>query len=750
VAVELLWGQKYCCARKVLLMMQKLASWNEGRGMTKLSLIVASAFYFLLSFQQVSARTNFDNRTDKELCGTATTGNPVRWEEIDWRFGPYVREAMRRGLSVLKCARILAGKELSQSHMTGRRYPEYHLQQFSNRTNIEICATATTGSPPRWEHGSRTSLFVEEAQGRGLSLNQCASILSNPSHVVADRRTIDYADAAKRAAENATRLEQEARQAKARNKAEAQARARQARMEAERLRKMKAEAEQAEALAKTKSAEAAADQQEAEARRKRAAAEAADADTQRQAALRQQQADQAAADKRRRSIETEAERKRVAAEAAAKSQRLNTLTIGLKPVNIFMDVATKSATLRDMPERSSDALAKSERGDQVHVVAMLPSGWVQIAEEGEPVGWMHRAALRASATAPAGNAPLTVAGAPAPSASPLYAVNYPFPEAPKNTNAIAILVSNQSYRHGDVPEVSYAGNDAEAMRQYLVKTLGYMDRNVITLRNATKATLEAWFGSRDNNQGRLYDMVRKGQSDVFVFYSGHGVPGEDRNGYLLPVDGDPGKAQLTGYGIETLAMNVSNSGARSTYLALDTCFSGLSQAGSLVPAASGIYLSPKLPGVTANSVVLTAADGKQIASWDRGAQLGLFTRHLLEGLLGKADEKSGDSDGNVTVAEIKSYLQSEVAYQARRLYGRDQTPQVMGAPSRVLASLTAPDFPGFGKASAVSSGARPLRVEPAVVQKPVEEKSTDPISSLLKTIFKGNGGSQNGGREHDR
>ena len=554
---------------------------------------------------------------------------------------------------------------------------------------------------------------------------------------------------AKRAAEKAARLEQEARQAKARDKAEAEARARQARMEAERLRKMKAEAEQAEALAKTRSAEAAADQQEAEARRKRAAAEAADADARRQIIERQQQSDQAAADKRRRAADAEGERKRVAAEAAAKSQRLNTLTIGLKPVNIFMDVATKSATLRDMPERSSDAMAKWERGDQVHVVAMLPSGWVQIAEEGEPVGWMHRAALRASASAPVGNAQQTPAGTPAPSASPLYAVNYPFPEAPKNANAIAILVSNQLYRHRDVPEVSYAGNDAEAMRQYLVKTLGYMDRNVITLRNATKATLEAWFGSRDNNQGRLFDMVRKGQSDVFVFYSGHGVPGEDRNGYLLPVDGDPGKAQLTGYGIETLAMNVSNSGARSTYLALDTCFSGLSQAGSLVSAASGIYLSPKLPGVTANSVVLTAADGKQIASWDRGAQLGLFTRHLLEGLLGKADEKSGDSDGNVTVAEIKSYLQSEVAYQARRLYGRDQTPQVMGAPSRVLASLTAPNFPGFGKASAVSSGARPVTAVPAVVQKPVEEKSSDPVSSLLKAIFKGNG-DQNGSREFDR
>ena len=33
----------------------------------------------------------------------------------------------------------------------------------------------------------------------------------------------------------------------------------------------------------------------------------------------------------------------------------------------------------------------------------------------------------------------------------------------------------------------------------------------------------------------------------------------------------------------------------------------------------------------------------------------------------EADAQSGDSGGKVTVAEIKSYLQSKVAYHARRL-----------------------------------------------------------------------------------
>ncbi len=65
----------------------------------------------------------------------------------------------------------------------------------------------------------------------------------------------------------------------------------------------------------------------------------------------------------------------------------------------------------------------------------------------------------ASSSAPASRA----------AASPLYATNYPFPEAKPNPNGIALIVGNRSYRHGDVPEVSYAHNDAEAIAPWFVR-----------------------------------------------------------------------------------------------------------------------------------------------------------------------------------------------------------------------------------------------------------------------------------------
>ena len=84
---------------------------------------------------------------------------------------------------------------------------------------------------------------------------------------------------------------------------------------------------------------------------------------------------------------------------------------------------------------------------------------------------------------------------------------------------------------------------------------------------------------------------------------------------------------------------------------------------------------------------MTAAQGDQFASWDEDAKHGLFTKHLLEALEGKADAKRyGNRDGKVTVAEVKNYLDREMTYQARRRYNRDQTAAVFGDRKLVLSS----------------------------------------------------------------
>ena len=87
-------------------------------------------------------------------------------------------------------------------------------------------------------------------------------------------------------------------------------------------------------------------------------------------------------------------------------------------------------------------------------------------------------------------------------------------------------------------------------------------------------------------------------------------------------------------------------------------------------------------------VVITASKGDQFASWDEDAKHGLFTKHLLEALGGNADKEEfgGNKDGKVTLGEVKTYLDDEMTYQARRRFSRDQHATVSGDLKTVLSA----------------------------------------------------------------
>ena len=198
------------------------------------------------------------------------------------------------------------------------------------------------------------------------------------------------------------------------------------------------------------------------------------------------------------------------------------------------------------------------------------------------------------------------------------------------------------------------------------------------------------FGIPSNHRGKLNNWVRPGKSDIFIFYSGHGVPGfSDGRSYLLPVDADPATPQLNGYPLKTLYVNLAKRQARSITVMLDACFSGGSAGGVVVRSTSSIsVVARKPPRLPAGAVVLTAAGKDQVASWDHEARLGLFTRYVLEGLAGAADrDEFGDGNGKVTLAELRKFLKDEMTYQARRRFGREQTPSLMGNAGRVLSAV---------------------------------------------------------------
>ena len=256
----------------------------------------------------------------------------------------------------------------------------------------------------------------------------------------------------------------------------------------------------------------------------------------------------------------------------------------------------------------------------------------------------------------------------------------------KYRDAVAVIIGNRKYGNR-VPAVEFAVNDASAMRDYLLG-MGYRKGNIIFIRNATQSQMRAVFGSRDSHEGKLFSYIRPGESDLTVFYSGHGAPSQKtRKGYLVPVDAHPDAVELNGYPIDVLYKNLAKIPSKSTIVFLDACFSGDSPKGMLIRSASPVYIAAKAAVPVKGITVVTAASGQQLASWDEKAKHGLFTRHLLEGLKGKADGKRyGNGDGKVTLAEVKNYLDREMSYQARRRYNRDQRATVNGNPGLVLST----------------------------------------------------------------
>ena len=263
----------------------------------------------------------------------------------------------------------------------------------------------------------------------------------------------------------------------------------------------------------------------------------------------------------------------------------------------------------------------------------------------------------------------------------------------RDPDGVAVIVGNGTYEREGLPEAAYAHRDEASFKRYVIDVLGYDPQNVIELTDARLADLVSAFGNERSHEGELWSYLDPaGDSDVAVYYSGHGVPGADGRGYLLPSDGDPDRAELTGYPLDLLFGNLAKlEEARTVVVYLDASFSGDSHAGMLVTGEPVSYAAAEMPAEPlAKVTVLTAASGTEVASWDEEARHGLFTNHLLDALYGGGD---ADSDGQVTAGEAHEYLSRHLTRAARRTYRRRQNPTLAGPSATVVAVAVAGAFP---------------------------------------------------------
>ncbi len=242
---------------------------------------------------------------------------------------------------------------------------------------------------------------------------------------------------------------------------------------------------------------------------------------------------------------------------------------------------------------------------------------------------------------------------------------------------VAVIIENASYKESSIPHNSAAVYDAQFFKRFAIEGLGIQARNIIYLKNATKAELLKVFGSERRHEGQLADWIRPGKSRIYVYYAGHGAPSEESDAFLIPSDADSTYLELNGYPVSTLFKNISMLNAKHATVVLESCFSGVSQVGSVISQASPLFLKPKKTIAPKNVTVVSASQIHQIASWEQSEPRSLFTKYFLKAMSGEADRPPhGNADGQVSETELSQYLGDTLSYWARRYYGREQRAQI--------------------------------------------------------------------------
>jgi len=249
-------------------------------------------------------------------------------------------------------------------------------------------------------------------------------------------------------------------------------------------------------------------------------------------------------------------------------------------------------------------------------------------------------------------------------------------------NSLAVVLGIENYKY--LPPAPYASNDAELIKLYLQRRLGV--ERVVTYKNEEISGF-AFEDIFDPLNGELQKEIVKGETELFVYYSGHGLPGKDGvNAYLFPYDGKVERLQRQGFSLTRLYKYLRQLGARHVTVIIDACFSGTARATETRPlenliGARGVRIKLKHPWITdPNFTVMVSSRAEEISlSFDK-TQTGLFTYYLAAGLKGKADL---NGDRKITLGELKNYVTRNVIETSRKIRGQ-QTPQFYGKDEEVL------------------------------------------------------------------
>ena len=243
-------------------------------------------------------------------------------------------------------------------------------------------------------------------------------------------------------------------------------------------------------------------------------------------------------------------------------------------------------------------------------------------------------------------------------------------------DAVAIIIGIQNYKR--VPKADFANNDAKEFYEYAIRGLGIKPENIKLLVDEDADEVELYKAF----QNWLPLQVTKNKTDVYVFYSGHGLPAPDgKSLYFLPHGVDKQFIEKTAVSQQEVIAALVASKPKSVTMFIDACYSGQTRSGEMMIASvRPLAFKSEVSVYPSNFTVISASSNDQYSSSSPELKHGIFSFYLMKGMEGDAD---GNKDGKITAGEMQEYLQDKVSRQAMSM-SRKQDTQLVGDANKVL------------------------------------------------------------------
>jgi hypothetical protein len=241
------------------------------------------------------------------------------------------------------------------------------------------------------------------------------------------------------------------------------------------------------------------------------------------------------------------------------------------------------------------------------------------------------------------------------------------------TSSLYVLSVGINKYKNSTYDLNYAKPDATSFTSKLT------EENQGIFKTIHKTEIYDENATRENIMKGFSDIIAQAKpEDVFVFYyAGHGTLSEENDDfYLVPTDvtklyGDPEQLRTRCVSDEELKNSLTRLKAQKQIVIMDACHSGAAVATMKVRAVAADEKAIVRLARSSGVVILASSGTKQFATEFEELRHGTFTYALLEALDGKADR---GGDGQVTVNEIKLYMDERVPELTKQFGGKAQYP----------------------------------------------------------------------------